>query len=75
MTWGLDEREQIRIDLIFMSRAHAVRQAGIDFQRGALNDLGGKHGRGAGRHDLVMCQKDKRPSNHPGLVKLARPVV
>ena len=40
----LDEREQILVNLILMSRAHAVRQARIDFQRGALDDLGREHG-------------------------------
>jgi len=50
----LDEREQISVDLVLVRRAHAVRQARVDFQRGALDDLGRKHGRGADRHDLVV---------------------
>src|SRR5438445_3069444 len=50
----LEEREQIRVDSVFVGRAHAVRQARIDFQRGALDDLGRELGRGADRHDLVV---------------------
>jgi len=40
----LEEREQILVDLVLVGRAHAVRQARIDFQRGALDDLGGEQG-------------------------------
>lgn len=36
---GLKECEQVRVDLVLMGRAQAVRSARIDFQRGALDDL------------------------------------
>ena len=51
---SLSEREQIRIDQILMGRAHAVRQARVDFQRGAIDDLGRGQSRGADRHDLII---------------------
>jgi hypothetical protein len=54
----LEEREQIRVDLVLMGRAQAVRRARIDFQCGALDDLGRKQGRGADRHDLVVITVD-----------------
>src|ERR687887_2427952 len=49
-----DEREQIRVDLLFVRRAHAVRQARINFQRRILDQLGRLQGRGADRYDLVI---------------------
>src|SRR5713226_10467972 len=55
----LEEREQIRIDLVLVGRAHAVRQPRIDFQRGSLNQLGGEKGRGADRHDLVIVAMEE----------------
>ncbi len=50
----LEEREQILVDLVLEGRAHAVRRALVDLQRGALDDLGREQGRGADRHDLVV---------------------
>src|SRR6266568_850445 len=35
---ALEERKQIRVDLILMGRAQAVRRTRIDFQRAALYD-------------------------------------
>src|SRR5690242_11103498 len=49
-----EERKQIRIDLVFVSRAQAVRRAFIDFQCGARDELGREQRRGANRHDLVI---------------------
>ena|SRR2546426_12683412 len=37
---GLDEREQISVDLVLVRGAHAVRQAWIDFQRRSFDQLG-----------------------------------
>ena len=51
---GLEECEQVGVDLVLVGRAQAVRQARIDFQRGAFDDLGREHGRGADRHDLIV---------------------
>src|SRR4029077_6624432 len=57
----LDEREQIRVDSVFVGRAHAVRPARIDFQGGAFDDLGREQGRGADRYDLiVIAMHDER---------------
>jgi hypothetical protein len=37
---GFDERQQIRVDLVLMRSAHAVRRAFIDFQLSSLDDFG-----------------------------------
>ena len=37
-----------------MRRAHAVRCALVDLEGRILDQLGGQHGRGADRHDLVI---------------------
>src|SRR4029077_16757575 len=49
-TLRLDERQQIRVDLVLMGRAQAVRGAWMDFQRGSLHHLGREQGRGSNRH-------------------------
>src|SRR5271168_3604123 len=51
---GTDEREQIRIDSVFVRRTHSMRQARIDFQLCVLNNLGGLMRRGADRNNLVV---------------------
>lgn len=43
----LDECEQVLVDLVLEGCAHAVRRTGIDLQRGAVDDLERKQGRGA----------------------------
>jgi hypothetical protein len=50
----LEEREQIRVDLVLVGRAHAVRQTWIDFQCGPLNNLGREKSRSPDWHDLVV---------------------
>jgi hypothetical protein len=48
------ELEQIRIDHVFVSRAHAVRQARVNFQRGALHNLGRHKRSDSDRHNLIV---------------------
>ena len=49
-----EECQQVGVDLVLEGRAHAVRRARIDLQRGALDELGREQRRGADRHDLVV---------------------
>jgi hypothetical protein len=49
-----EERKQIRVDLILVRRAHAVRQARmVDFD-GPLDELGRLPRRHVDRHDLIV---------------------
>ena len=54
----LDEREEIRINLVLVGRAQAVRRARIDFQHRTFDDLGREKGRCADRHDLIVAAVD-----------------
>jgi hypothetical protein len=56
-----DVFEQVCVDLILERRAHSVRRALIDLQRGILDDFGRKHRRGAYRHDLVVISVVRCP--------------
>src|SRR4051794_40763185 len=47
---SLEKLKQLRVDLVLVGRAHAVRRAGVDLQRRALDEFRGEHGRGADRH-------------------------
>jgi hypothetical protein len=51
---ALEKHKQFLADLVFQSRAHAVRRARIDFQCRSLNNLGREKGSGADRNDLVI---------------------
>ena len=51
---GFDKGEEIRIDLVFKRRAHAVRRAGIDLELRVFDQLRGQHGGGADRDDLIV---------------------
>src|SRR5262245_57635923 len=47
---GFQKGQQVLVDLLVMGRAHAVGQTRVDLERGALNELAGKHRR-AGNGD------------------------
>src|SRR5262245_33565981 len=51
---GLEEFQQVGVDLVLLGRAHAVRAARIDLELGVLDDLRGDRRRGLERHDLVV---------------------
>jgi hypothetical protein len=51
---ALEKREQVRVDLVLVSRAHSVRQPRIDFECSPLNQLGREQGRCSDGHDLVV---------------------
>src|SRR5712692_5310681 len=58
---GLQEREQVGIDLVCMSSAHTVRRPRIDLQRGTLDELGLEQAGVGERHDLVgVALQDER---------------
>jgi hypothetical protein len=60
---SLEERKQIRVDLVFMRRAQAVRRALVDVERRVLNDLGREQGRVAYRHDLIVVSMQDQGRN------------
>src|SRR5215831_18707739 len=51
---SLKERQQIRVNLVRIRGAHAVRKSGIDFKRCAFEDLGRLEPRIRNRHNLVV---------------------
>src|SRR5713101_7071032 len=51
---GLEEGQEIRADLLLERRAHAVRRALVNFERGVLDEFGRKPGRVADWDDLVV---------------------
>src|SRR6266699_914906 len=57
---GFDESQEILVDLILQRRAHAVRRALVNFERGILDQLGRKQSRVGDGHDLiVVSMKDQ----------------
>src|SRR4051812_24366268 len=57
---ALDERQQIRVDLLRIGCAHAMRKARIDLQPGVLHNLRRHQPRCADRDDLVVvAMKDE----------------
>ena len=51
---ALQERKQLGVDLVLVRGAHAVRRAGNNFQRGALDQLRRKQRRIGDGHDLIV---------------------
>ncbi len=65
--------EQIRIDEILVSRAHAVRQARVNFESGVLHNLGRHERSDSDRHDrIIVAMHDER--RHVELLKIFREV-
>src|ERR1700674_2088327 len=57
----LEAREQLLVDQVLVSRAHAVPRARNDLQFGALDDLGREQRRVGDRHYLVVvAMQDQR---------------
>jgi hypothetical protein len=50
----LEESEQIRVDLVLLGRAQAVRRVFVHLQLRVVDQLGGQQGRRADGHDLVV---------------------
>ena len=57
MLLTLDERQQIRVDLVFVRRAHAVRQTRIDFQCRTLDQLDAGDRSSAEAEVKAMCER------------------
>jgi hypothetical protein len=55
----LEEREQIRVDLVLVGGAQPVRCAGIDLELCLRRDLHRRLGLGADRHNLVVVAVDE----------------
>src|SRR5262245_15545779 len=56
-----DELQQVRVDLILVGRADAVRRALVDLEGGSRDHLGRAHRRYSDGHDLVVIAvKDQR---------------
>ena len=53
---SLDERQQIRIDSFGMGGAHAMGQAGVGFQRSALEQLDGQPSRVVDGDNLAILR-------------------
>ena len=60
---GLQEGQQVGVELFLVRAAEAMGRARIDFQGGVLDDLRGEHGRVADRHDLVIVTVDDQGRN------------
>src|SRR5215472_8874286 len=50
----LEKREEVRVDLVPVGRAHAVRRIVVDLELGVPDQPGGQHRRSPDRHDLIV---------------------
>jgi hypothetical protein len=61
-----EECEEIRVHLVLVRGAHAVRRSVVDLELSVLDQLSGARGRGPDRHDLVVVTvQDQRGHVEP----------